>query len=543
MKARFFLATFFLLSFFGASAFAEPDARNLMVAREGFVTKTSVSNYKNDGPAAKPPAAFELVRYRSRVGALSAYVSKSPGDSKKYPAVLWAHGGFGGIGLETLKQIEPLANAGIIVMTPSWRGENDNPGRYEMFYGEVDDALAALEHLTRLPYVDPTRIYVAGHSTGGTIALLVAESTDRVRAVFSIGGAPDIERVLSNGGYDLATPPFLVSNPKEAELRSPLRFVAGIKQPTWYFEGAHSRDYVADARKMEARAEQLKVPFHSHIVKGADHFTVVRPLLGLLAQKIVADAPTVTQSEVQALFALHTESDHVVITHPHAKFQMRLGVSANEVCQILPAGAEDPVGCEDVDVEGNRSALTGQATRPFAANLVRLEETSPLVLATVISGASDFSTSEAQQAFVRGVRDTTPPGTRLSGTLPGTTHDAVTIAGRTAVRVKMELAVPTGGKPGDAPLVITYAIPAEGETILVQFFSTTAYATELEALAGSTIATTLLPLPKPQQSGAYEQGYWFGRLLGGLMPIGLLAMIPFYVLLTLVRRAQSQKKQ
>jgi dipeptidyl aminopeptidase/acylaminoacyl peptidase len=63
------------------------------------------------------------------------------------------------------------------------RGGNDNPGRREGFLGEVDDVLAAADHLSKLPHIDPTQIYLGGHSTGGTLALLVAECSNTSIAI------------------------------------------------------------------------------------------------------------------------------------------------------------------------------------------------------------------------------------------------------------------------------------------------------------------------------------------------------------------------
>lgn len=54
------------------------------------------------------------------------------------------------------------------------RGENGNPGHFEFFYGEAEDAVAAGRYLATLPRVDPKRIYITGHSAGGTLALLAA---------------------------------------------------------------------------------------------------------------------------------------------------------------------------------------------------------------------------------------------------------------------------------------------------------------------------------------------------------------------------------
>ena len=57
----------------------------------------------------------------------------------------------------------------------------------EGFLGEVDDILAATDHLAALPYVDAEQIYLGGHSTGGTMVMLVGECSDRYRAIFALG--------------------------------------------------------------------------------------------------------------------------------------------------------------------------------------------------------------------------------------------------------------------------------------------------------------------------------------------------------------------
>lgn len=88
----------------------------------------------------------------------------------------------------------PYRKAGLVTMFPSLRGGNTSPGRREGFFGEVDDLIAAAQWLARQDYVDPERIYLGGHSTGGTLALLVAESTDRFRAVFALGSVADVHQ-------------------------------------------------------------------------------------------------------------------------------------------------------------------------------------------------------------------------------------------------------------------------------------------------------------------------------------------------------------
>src|SRR5262245_14766839 len=335
--------------------------RGLIAARAGFVTQAAPSTYQRSGTAPAPAEGFDRVRYQSPAGPLAAYVSRDPGDGKRRPAVLWAHGGFGGIGAGDLEQVEPLVDAGLVVMCPSWRGENDNRGRYEMFYGELDDALAALDHLSHLPWVDPSRLFVAGHSTGGTIALLVAESSERPRAVFSLGGAPDMERIVAGGGYDDATPPSPRDRPREAELRSPIRFVSSISSPTFHYEGARSPAYVTDARKMAEAASGGGIPFLARAIEGGDHFTIVTPLLAHLARRM-ADDPgppftfMVPPAEAQGAFDASRPARH--LRHAPTGLEMALRAPGAEVCQIIPAGPPEDPACVGIDVEKVRASMS-----------------------------------------------------------------------------------------------------------------------------------------------------------------------------------------
>ncbi len=264
-----------------------------------------------DGPIDQPPAKlFSVVHYPSAIGDLVAYLSPDPKDGKKHPALVYAHGGFGGLnGLEFGKeQFAPFREEGYIIFCPSWRGENENAGKYEMFYGEVDDALAAIDFVRKVFYVDASRIYLLGHSTGGTIALLTAEANAPLRAAFSFGGAPDLLRV------DYGNTPFDRSIEKEVRLRSPIHFVRSLKVPTHYFEGNFSPDgrpdegYLPDARRMQSIADTAKAPLKVFTVQGATHFNIVGPVSKLLVNKLKSDTGdqfnvSITPEEVNQAFA------------------------------------------------------------------------------------------------------------------------------------------------------------------------------------------------------------------------------------------------
>ena len=166
-------------------------------------------------------------------------------------------------------------------MYPSLRCGNKNPGFIEGFYGEVDDVLGAAEYLAKLDYVDPKRMYLGGHSTGGTLALLVAESTDRFRAIFSFGPVEDAS------GYGSKYLPFDISNRKEVDLRSPIKWLQAIRNPTFVFEGTEQQSNIDSVMALSRASRNPLVQFHP--VKGANHFSILAPVSRLVASKLLRD--------------------------------------------------------------------------------------------------------------------------------------------------------------------------------------------------------------------------------------------------------------
>ena len=274
----------------------ELSDQGLKSARSQFKTKIVDTSFVPDGKPAVPPTnIFSLVHYPAKDGKMAAYLTPDPKDGKKHPAVIWIHGGYGGIGewfwepqtQDNDQSGKALRDAGIITMVPSFRGENDNPGNYEMFYGELDDLESAYEYLSSLPYVDSSRIYLMGHSTGGTTVLLGNEYSNKFRAAFSLGGVPDLKLRIKAGKMMVAIP-FDQTNVQEFRLRSPRTFLTSIQSPTFYFEG--ERAYWPEFDELNKIARAQNIPFNSYKIKsGGDHFNIIHPVTLLVAKKILAD--------------------------------------------------------------------------------------------------------------------------------------------------------------------------------------------------------------------------------------------------------------
>ncbi len=273
-----------------ASAPSPTPAVNLLEARNGFVTQ--LTRHENTAfPVPDPPAElFRLAYYETPAGKLAAYVSQPPPDRKKHPAIIWIVGGFSNSISEVAWEPAPASNdqsaaafrkAGVLMMYPSLRGGNDNPGFHEGFYGEVDDVLSAAKYLASLDYVDPTRIYLGGHSTGGTLALLIAECPNSFRAVFSFGPVTNV------AAYGAEVLPFDITNKHEVELRSPGLWLPSIQHPVFVFEGINQPSNIKSL-EIFTRINQNPL-LHFYPVNGADHRSILAPVTALIASKIVAD--------------------------------------------------------------------------------------------------------------------------------------------------------------------------------------------------------------------------------------------------------------
>ena len=223
---------------------------------------------------------------------MAAYLSVVPNDNKLHPAMIWVSGGFGNeIGDVWTERNEEndqsafvIGEVGVIMMYPSQRGGNSNPGADETCYGEIDDILAAASFLSKQKGIDPKRIYLGGHSTGGTKVLLAAECSKMFRAVFSCGA---ITSVIDYGEDDMT---FETNDTMEIKMRAPIAWLKSIHTPVYVFEGASGSSNIGALRKLEERAKEEHNPYiHFYEVENKDHFSALQPVCKIIARKIMED--------------------------------------------------------------------------------------------------------------------------------------------------------------------------------------------------------------------------------------------------------------
>ena len=130
--------------------------------------------------------------------------------------------------------------------------------------------------------MDPQRIYLGGHSTGGTLALLIAELPNPFRAVFAFGP------VSTPAVYHEPTfTPFDTTDTKELNVRSPGLWLTSVQTPTWVLEGTKSPSNIESLQLMSSYPHNHNLHFVA--LKGKDHFSELRPTNKSLAQAILND--------------------------------------------------------------------------------------------------------------------------------------------------------------------------------------------------------------------------------------------------------------
>jgi dipeptidyl aminopeptidase/acylaminoacyl peptidase len=254
-----------------ATAVLSPQPDDLSKARGAFVTKLRVK-----GPAPqrfldqKPPAGVNLVEYRSGDLRLKGWLSADPGDGKKRPAVVYLHGGWA-FGEGDWDDAAPFVGAGYVLLMPMMRAENGNPGVYESFYGEVDDAVAAGKYVADLPYVDASKVFLAGHSVGAVLTCLTAMMPSPYKAAAALDGYVEMESWAAGSPPEHI--PYDGDDSNEVRLRNPVAFAGSLRCPLKLYV---TRNGLEVNQMLEARARQSGKECDIVVVTG-DHLSMVAP--------------------------------------------------------------------------------------------------------------------------------------------------------------------------------------------------------------------------------------------------------------------------
>jgi DNA-binding CsgD family transcriptional regulator len=157
-------------------------------AETGPLVGGPLARFTDPAPSELPPRVRQVLRCLLEGDAdkqVAARLGLTRHTVNEYVKVIHAHFGVCSRG-------ELLARW-VRLFMPMLRGENGNPGTYESFLGEVDDAIAAGRFVTSLPNVDGANVFVAGHSVGGVLTCLVSMLPSPYKAAAALDGYVDME--------------------------------------------------------------------------------------------------------------------------------------------------------------------------------------------------------------------------------------------------------------------------------------------------------------------------------------------------------------
>jgi len=260
----------FLLTLVAAKA---PDAATLDDARKAYSTHlTVVSRAPQEYLPSVVPSGAKEVSYMSGNLRLKGWLSTTrPG--KASPAVVFLHGGFAADG-DDWAAAQELIKQGYVLFMPQLRAENGNPGNFEMFGGEVDDAIAAGVYLQNQPGIDPKRVYLMGHSVGGSLAILTAQMRSPYRASASLSGYARLTEWIDHFARIV---PFNVRDPDERAIRDPYLYVYSVQVPLFMFT-EESNLRAAEVNRAFCLQVAKTSGCHHAVIKG-DHRTMIEPAI------------------------------------------------------------------------------------------------------------------------------------------------------------------------------------------------------------------------------------------------------------------------
>ncbi len=246
-----------------ASAPADPPA--FSARGEGNVIRPGVRFFQVKASGSPNVATLNMTIW--------VYLPDQPHDSGSLPCVVVAPAGstvFTGMDLGDGDRAEhfPYVPAGYAVLSYSIDGYLENPqqagdaklaqaaGHFIAARAGLANAKTAIDWMLKnFPEVDPERLYAAGHSSAGTMALLLAENDPRLKACAAFAPRSNTEANLTPDQLPILRRVISGANQVFTTF-NPAKHVGEIKCPVLLF---HARDdSVVPVRETEAFAASLR---------------------------------------------------------------------------------------------------------------------------------------------------------------------------------------------------------------------------------------------------------------------------------------------
>jgi dipeptidyl aminopeptidase/acylaminoacyl peptidase len=213
--------------------------------------------------------------------------------SKKYPMVVYVHGGPEGVVTpsypDTFGDATVLGSQGYFVFYPNFRG---SAGQAEAFtaanvkdygYGDLRDILSGLTEVLHTVPVDSTRVGITGWSYGGYMTMWAVTQTHRFRAAVSGAGLADWLSYYGENGIDKWMDSYfggnVYDNPAVYAKSSPITFIKNVTTPTLVVVGdrdiecppPQSYEFWHALRTMGVKTQFVIYPDEGHEIGQPEH--------------------------------------------------------------------------------------------------------------------------------------------------------------------------------------------------------------------------------------------------------------------------------
>lgn len=116
-------------------------------------------------------------------------------NNSQLPLLIFNRGGnkdYGAIEDKQLKYLTELATHGYVVMASQYRGNAFSEGIDEFGGNDLNDVECLISIAENLDYIDHKNIGVLGYSRGGIMTYLLSQSTDKIKAIATVGAVTDL---------------------------------------------------------------------------------------------------------------------------------------------------------------------------------------------------------------------------------------------------------------------------------------------------------------------------------------------------------------
>jgi len=195
-----------------------------------------------------------------------------------HPAIIYNRGGFREYGVLEGWEVALFAEAGYVSVASQYRGNAGSEGQEEFGGSDVADVLNLITLLKGLPYVDPDRIGMMGHSRGGMMTYLALKQdclagTGDIKAAATVGGVADLFMHYELKSYIAqmvgVTPE---QDPELYESRSATRWTELIDAPLLIQHGEKDRQVsVEESLKLAVELERAGKTYELIVYPDGDH--------------------------------------------------------------------------------------------------------------------------------------------------------------------------------------------------------------------------------------------------------------------------------